>query len=80
MTTPVRLASSHLNYPGDCTRSIEARIESMVPMGPNYLGELMWPVFAEYDAETKTTRVGFTLAPPPALVERMAASQAGAEA
>jgi len=31
--------------------------------GPNYVGELMFPVTAEYDAATDKTRVGFSLVP-----------------
>ena len=34
------------------------------PKGPNYMGELMWPVTADYDAETNRTRVGFSLVAP----------------
>lgn len=36
------------------------------PKGPNYMGELMWPVTAEYDAATDKTRVGFSLLAPEA--------------
>lgn len=33
--------------------------------GPNTLGEWLYPVTAEYDAETKKTRVGFSFIAPP---------------
>ena len=32
--------------------------------GPNTLGELLWPVTADYDAETNKTRVGFSYIAP----------------
>lgn len=35
------------------------------PCGPNYMGELMWPVTLEYDSAKDRTRVGFSLIPPP---------------
>lgn len=60
-----RAASGFMTYPNDCTASIAADfIELGRPMGPNYMGEAMWPVSAEYDAESNTTRVGFSLIAP----------------
>lgn len=59
-----RAAIGHANYPGDVTAGIAADIESGRPFGPNYMGELMWPVNASYDAVTDATRVGFSLMPP----------------
>jgi hypothetical protein len=47
------------NYPGDHTH-LAGRDE---PMGPNYMGELMWPVTAERDPKTDRTKVGFSLIP-----------------
>lgn len=61
-----RAASGYMTYPNDCAEGIAARIESRVPMGPNYIGEPMWPVSAEYDAGSNTTRVGFSLIAPEA--------------
>lgn len=55
----LRLPIGHANYSGDC-RSIL----SDGAKGPNYMGELMYPVTAEYDAESNTTRVGFSLLAP----------------
>lgn len=57
-------AIGYANYPGDITSSIERDVESREPFGPNYMGELMWPVSAAYDAVTGRTRVGFALSPP----------------
>lgn len=56
---PDRQPTGWANYRGDC-RGILAE----GPKGPNYMGELMWPVTAEYDAETDRTRVGFSLQAP----------------
>ena len=52
------------NYRGDVTAGIQRAIDSERPMGPNYIGELMWPVEATYDAKTDSTHVGFSLIPP----------------
>ncbi len=52
-----------LNYRRDVTVAIGRMVDTGQPMGPNYMGELMWPVTAEYDAETNMTRVGFSLIP-----------------
>ena len=35
------------------------------PKGPNTLGELLYPVTADYDPETNKTRVGFSYIAPP---------------
>ena len=69
MSTLVRLPIGNMNYPGDVRPGILKQIESGAPMGPNYLGEQMWPVEAEYDAEKNVTRVGFTLIPPMAVTQ-----------
>jgi hypothetical protein len=53
-----------MNYPGDVTAAIAADIESGRAMGPNYLGEHMWPVDAVFDPEKNATHVGFSLIPP----------------
>jgi hypothetical protein len=60
-----RTATGYMNYRGDVLAGITADIDSGRPMGPNHMGELMWPVSAVYDAETDRTRVGFSLVPPP---------------
>jgi hypothetical protein len=52
---PIGFAS----YPGDVRD-----ILGQGPFGPNYMGEQMWAVTAEYDAETNKTRVGFSLIAP----------------
>ena len=46
---PVRWAT----YPGDCRGILNEG-----PKGPNTIGELLWPVVAEFDGER--TRVGFS--------------------
>lgn len=56
----VRLPIGHITYPNDHTH-LAGREE---PMGPNYMGEHMWPVTADYDPETNRTRVGFSLIQP----------------
>jgi hypothetical protein len=43
-----------LNYSG------RVEINPLVPMGPNTLGEWLWPVAAEYDAKKDRTRVGLS--------------------
>lgn len=48
---PVRFAT----YPGDQTAQIVGEVK-----GPNTLGEALRAVTADYDAETNTTRVGFS--------------------
>jgi hypothetical protein len=52
------------NYSGKAYPALCRDITAGLPMGPNYMGELMWPVQAIYDPETDTTRVGFSLVPP----------------
>lgn len=47
-----------LNYPGDRTA-----IDHDTPLGPNLLGELLWPVEATYDV-TDRTRVGLSYIAP----------------
>jgi len=54
----------HCNYGRDVTVAIGRLIDSGQPMGPNYMGELMWPVVAMYDPTLGSTRVGFTLVQP----------------
>lgn len=66
MTNARRVATGHANYPGNVTEAIAADVESGRPFGPNYMGELMWPVDATYDTATNTTRVGFSLVAPEA--------------
>lgn len=59
MSAP-RPATAWLNYPGDVRPVDQSR-----PLGPTYEGAyLLWPVDAEYDAESDRTRVGFSLLPP----------------
>lgn len=48
------------NYRGNVTGSI--RFDQ--PMGPNTLGERMWPVEAVYDPESGKSRVGFSYIAP----------------
>lgn len=67
MTSTQRAATGFANYPGDVTVAIAADIESGRPFGPNYMGELMWPVSAEYNAAADRTRVGFSLQAPAAV-------------
>jgi hypothetical protein len=59
-----RTATGWANYPGDVLAGITADIDSGKPMGPNYMGESMWPVEANYDEATNVTRVGFSLLGP----------------
>jgi len=65
--TTVRKPTGWANYPGDVRAAIARDIERGHSKGPNYMGEPMWPVAAEYDAETDRTRVGFSLVPPEAV-------------
>lgn len=55
----------HANYHRDVTNDIARHITEGTAMGPNDLGEYMWPVEAICDPDTGVTRVGFTLIPPP---------------
>lgn len=59
-----RVAVGHANYPGDVTAGIAADIASGFPHGPNYMGELMWPVDATYSPDQDKTRVGFSFLRP----------------
>lgn len=61
MTRP---AIGHANYPGDIAGAIARDIADGRPFGPNYMGELMWPVDAIYLPEEDRTRVGFSLMVP----------------
>jgi hypothetical protein len=57
-----RRAQTYLNYKG----KIDLRtIQLEGPKGPNTVREMQWPVSVEYDEESDTSRVGFTLIPPP---------------
>ena len=53
-----------LNYPGDVTGGVVELIDHRVPMGPDTIGEWLWPVSASYDVATDRTRVGFSYLPP----------------
>ncbi len=64
MTSTSRVAIGYANYPGNVTEAIAADVASGRPFGPNYMGEQMWPVSADYDTATDTTRVGFSLIAP----------------
>jgi hypothetical protein len=63
--TPSRGAA---HYAGNHVKHFKKVIESGHPMGPNAMGEYMWPVEAEYLAEKQTTRVRFTLFPHPSVL------------
>lgn len=52
------------NYRGDCVATWQRHIEAGNAFGPNYMGELMWPVSASHDPEADLTRVGFSLLAP----------------
>lgn len=58
MQDTTREPSTWLNYRG------KVEINPLVPMGPNTIGELLWPVVAEYDASTDRTRVGLSYVAP----------------
>jgi hypothetical protein len=49
-----------LNYSG------RVEIDPATPMGPNTIGEWLWPVVVEYDAETDRSRVGLSYVAPTA--------------
>lgn len=53
--TETRKPVATLHYPGDVTP-----VDGTMPFGPNTLGEMLWPVTAEYDPETNTTTVGLS--------------------
>lgn len=65
-----RLPIGFANYRGDVTEAIARDVESGRPFGPNYMGELMWPVSADYDTATNKTRVGFSYIAPPVEVSQ----------
>lgn len=53
----------HANNNGDVRNTFD--FETFLGhKGPNYMGEVMFPVTAEYDPETNKTKVGFSLLPP----------------
>lgn len=58
-----------LSYSGRAHASVIEYLDSGRPMGPNYMGELMWPVEVRYDEERDVTRVGFSLLAPPAAAD-----------
>lgn len=55
----------HANYQRDVTADIQRHITEGTALGPNHMGEYMWPVTAVFDPATGVTRVGFTLIPAP---------------
>lgn len=63
MQTPTipdtRQATCWLNYPGKVVP------DPFRPLGPNLLGELLWPIEVTRDEQANTTRVGFSLIAPP---------------
>jgi hypothetical protein len=60
-TPAVRLTVAHLNYPGNL------RIDPDRALGPNQMGERLYPVEASYDPDADKTRVGLSyIAPAPA--------------
>ena len=58
---PARVVVTFANYCGD-----QRSIIDQGPKGPTTVGEPMYPVLAEYDADNDTTRVGFSYLTPPA--------------
>lgn len=54
-----RLPVQWATYPGDCRGILNEG-----PKGPNTLGEPLYPVTADYDADAGTTRVGFSYIAP----------------
>ena len=59
-----RKPTSFLNYKGDVRGILR---DTNLRLGPNVLGEWLYPVTAEYDAETNRTRVGVSLIAPAAV-------------
>ena len=55
-----RQATVWVNYPGDVTAAVVELIDDGTPMGPNTIGEWLWPVSASFDPALKRTRVGFS--------------------
>ncbi len=64
MTSTPRKPTGFANYPGNVTVAIARDVDAGRSFGPNYMGELMWPVTADYDTATNVTRVGFSLMAP----------------
>ena len=64
--TDFRKATCFLNYRGDVVDAIEERIKSGMPFGPTALREPVWPLWANYNSESDTTRVGCSYMAPPA--------------
>lgn len=62
--TDTRKPSSFLNYTGDRRSILDNPGQRL---GPNLLGEWLYPVTAEYDAEENRTRVGLSLVAPEAV-------------
>lgn len=48
-----------MNYPHDVRHIVDDP-----PKGPNYFGEVMYPIAAKYDAKTDTTRVKYSIIKP----------------
>lgn len=64
-----RAAIGHANYHGDVRNTFDVETFDGAK-GPNYMGEIMFPVSMEYDEETDMTKVGYSLMPPsPVLAE-----------
>lgn len=59
-----RQATTWANYPGDVTAAVAELIDNETPMGPNTIGEWLWPVSASFDPALKRTRVGFSYLQP----------------
>lgn len=57
--TDTRQPTNWLTYPGRVSP------DPAIALGPNLLGEHLWPVSAEYDEKTDTTRVGLSFIAPP---------------
>lgn len=51
--------AGHLNYRGRLGVPYPG-----IPMGPNTMGEWLWPVHWEYDPVTDRTRIGFAYTAP----------------
>lgn len=58
------MSSTHRPAVAWCTYPGTIKIDRTKPMGPNTLGEALWPVEATYDAEENETRVGFSYVAP----------------
>jgi hypothetical protein len=51
-----------LNYRG------QVSVDFTEPLGPNTMGEYLWPVAAHFDPATGCTRVGLSFIAPPAVI------------